>query len=157
MTGVQTCALPISYQWLLGKNICPFIDLNDKRGRKKSVDGETTLSDSDNNSVPICQAGFEMVRNGNDYSRMRTKYRCPLKCGLIDSCHFQISCCKTDYGRTVYVNMPDNPRFNTPFPRGSEQYKEVYNNRTSCERCNKRFLSDYNLEQWFGHSRRRAS
>ena len=146
-----------TYTWLESLGSRPFIDLNSNRGRKKSVEGETTSVDEDGNIIPKCKADIEMVRNGNDYTRMRTKYRCPLKSGLIESCPYETECCKTDYGRTVYVNWTDNPRLNTPVPRDSDEYKEVYKNRTSCERCNKRVLIDYGLEQWYGHTRMRAS
>ncbi len=143
-----------TYKWLLHNNIVPFIDLNDKRGRKKTVEGEPV---PDAKGIPQCMAGYDMVRSGNDYSRMRTKYRCPMKCGYVDTCPCQDQCSPSPYGRTVYVNMEDNPRLYPPVPRDSDAYKHIYNNRTSCERCNKRVLHDFNLEQWRGHSRMRCS
>ena len=143
-----------THKWLLEMGIRPFIDLNDNRGRKPKV---PSVPAPDENGVPKCYAGLEMVRCGNDYKRMRTKYRCPLKCGKISQCPLEASCSDSDYGRTKYVNMKDNPRLNPPVARDSKEYKEVYSNRTSCERCNNRFLNDYKLAQWKGHTRMRTS
>ena len=50
------------------------------------------------------------------------------------------------YGRTVYIKNNGDLRFNTRIPRGSEEYKRIYKERTACERVNNRVLNDYCLQ-----------
>ena len=42
--------------------------------------------------------------------------------------------------------MKDNPRLFNDLPRGSDEWKQEYNARTSAEHCNKREKIDYKLE-----------
>lgn len=130
------------YQYLRYKNIIPIIDLNK---RKK---GDNTYSDFESineDGFPVCRNNIPMIRNGYDYSRMRTKFRCPLVCGKIDSCPFRDECGSENYGRVVYINDADDLRLFGPVMRGSDKWKKIYNNRTCTERINTRILNDYHL------------
>ena len=56
-------------------NIVPFIDLNDKRGKKiKYKDVFTVVTEG----VPYCKAGNKMHRDGSEKRKRRLKFRCPL-------------------------------------------------------------------------------
>ena len=46
-------------------------------------------------------------------------------------------------------------RLYPPVPRGTAEYKKIYNNRTSSERVNDRVLNDYHLHQMGIHTRKR--
>ena len=58
---------------------------------------------------------------------------------------------KSTYGRVVNISLKDDPRLFCDPPRGSTQWKQVYNKRTSAERANKRIKIDGLLEE--GHHR----
>lgn len=130
------------YQYLRYKNIIPIIDLN-KRRKADPYSGFESLNE---NGFPVCRNGTPMIRNGYDYSRMRTKFRCPLACGKIDSCPYREECGSSGYGRVVYVNDADDLRLFGPVQRGSDKWKKIYNNRTCTERINTRILNDYHLQ-----------
>jgi hypothetical protein len=86
-----------------------------------------------------------MCRDGYDKSKMATKYRCALKKGKISSCPFKEECTKSDYGRVVKVYDKTNLKLFGPVMYKSEQWKEIYKNRTSTERINNRVLNDYGV------------
>lgn len=130
------------YQYLRSKRIIPVIDLNK---RNKGDDLYSAFESLNSDGVPVCRNNIPMIRNGYDYSRMRTKFRCPLACGKIDSCPFRGECGSEKYGRVVYVNDADDLRLFGPVQRGSDKWKKIYNNRTCTERINTRILNDYNL------------
>lgn len=50
------------------------------------------------------------------------------------------------YGRTVYIKNHADLRFHPRIPRDSQQYKDIYSERTACERVNDRVLNDYFLQ-----------
>ena len=137
-------------------HINPFIDLNIKRGRPKVIH-DTVSIDSD--GTPMCQAGKRMVFSGIDRSRNRCKYRCPYAAANQDQnqCPCKGQCSSSNYGRTVYTHPEWDIRLYTPVPRGTDAYKAVYNNRTSCERMNNRLLNDYHLHTWRGRTRKRLA
>ena len=83
---------------------------------------------------------------GNDPIKDAHKYRCPLKCGRIDSCPYAGECSPGNYGRTVYVKHNGDLRFHPRIPRDSEEYKNIYRERTACEHLNNRVLNDYCLQ-----------
>ena len=78
----------------------------------------------------------------------RIKYRCPkITCkGGSPHCTCEEPCSDAKYGRNVHLILQDNPRLINNPPRGSEEWKLVFNARTSAERCNKREKIDYKLE-----------
>ena len=55
-------------------------------------------------------------------------------------------CSTSEYGRCFYVKPSWDLRLFTQVPRGSDEWKEEMNSRTSSERVNKRLLNDYGLE-----------
>ena len=125
-------------QW----DIVPFIDLNHDVGRKPTF----PVFPVNDNGVPVCAAGHEMVYDGFCKNRSRMKWRCPLKCGKADSCDNLSSCSTSPYGRVVYTKPDWDLRLFTPVPRNSKEFRVIYKNRTSSERINNRILNDYNLQ-----------
>ena len=119
------------------------IDIN---GRAKSSEGSPDDVTFNKNGHPLCRAGHEMCPWGNDPGKDAHKYRCPLKCGRAASCQYASECSPGSYGRTVYIKNHADLRFHPRIPRDSEQYSNLYKERTSCERLNNRVLNDYFLQ-----------
>lgn len=134
--------------------IRPFIDLNSKRGRPASIPENIKI---DEDGTPICQAGYRMVYNGFCSGSSRCKWRCPVACGKEKSCPCKESCSPSPYGRCIYTKPAWDIRLYPPVARGTEEYKLIYNNRTSSERINNRILNDYHLHTMGIHSRKRYS
>lgn len=135
-------------------NIRPFIDLNVNRGRPDSIPTSITI---DNDGTPLCMAGFRMVNWGYCKQKHSRKWRCPLACGRTDSCSCKEACSPSPYGRCVYTKPEWDIRLYPPIARGTDEYKGIYNNRTSCERINNRVLNDYHLHDMRIHTRKRYS
>ena len=134
--------------------INPFIDLNSQRGRPKSIPDAIKI---DKDGTPICSGGLHMVYQGNDYKGHRVKWRCPVACGKADACPLSTPCSPSSYGRCVYTKPAWDIRLYTPVARGTDAWKKIYRNRTSCERMNNRILNDYRLHAMKIHGRKRAS
>ena len=133
------------YEYCRDHGITPFIDLNADRGRPPVYKNDFTIN---NEGVPICREGHVMRRDGTESAKGRTKYKCPKIsfAGGNITCTCENPCSNAKYGRTVHLVIKDNPRlFNDP-PRGSREWKQEFNARTSAERCNKREKVDYKLE-----------
>lgn len=135
-------------------NIRTFIDLNTKRGRPGSIPDSISI---DQDGTPLCMAGFRMVNWGYCKQKHSRKWRCPLACGKTDFCPCREKCSSSSYGRCVYTKPDWDIRLYTPVPRGTQEYKKIYNNRTSCERLNNRVLNDYHLHDMGIHTRKRYS
>lgn len=135
-------------------DINPFIDLNSNRGRPSSIPANITI---DPDGTPLCNAGFRMVNRGYCQQKHSRKWRCPVACGRQDSCNCKDSCSPSAYGRCVYTKPDWDIRLYTPVPRGTQEYKRIYNNRTGSERVNNRILNDYHLHDMKIHSRKRYS
>ena len=131
------------YEYLRHKHIIPVIDWNKRKNGSKNPYAQ--FEHLNERGIPVCQNGSEMVRDGYDKSKMATKYRCPFKLGKIDSCPFADQCSKSDYGRVVKVYDKTNLKLFSPLMYGSDEWKEVYKNRTSTERINNRILNDFGL------------
>ena len=134
--------------------IRPFIDLNSNRGRPDSIPDSISI---DKDGTPLCMAGFRMVNWGYCKQKHSRKWRCPLACGKTDSCPCKEKCSPSSYGRCVYTKPDWDIRLYTPVPRGTDEYKKIYNDRTSCERVNNRVLNDYHLHDMGIHTRKRYS
>ena len=135
-------AMPL-YEYFNRNGITPFIDLNEKRGIKVKYKDDFTIG---KDGVPVCLAGRKMRHDGSEPKKHRLKFRCPLMNRSSGQCYCSYKCSDSKHGRTVHLQMKDNPRlFNIP-PRDSEEWKKEYNTRTSSERCNKREKIDYLLE-----------
>lgn len=132
-----------TYELLEYWGINALIDIN---GRAKSSPGTPADITYDKHGHPICRAGHNMCPWGNDPLKDAHKYRCPLKCGRIDSCPYEATCSPGSYGRTVYAKNHGDLRFHPRIPRDSEEYKQTYSERTACERINNRILNDYFLQ-----------
>ena len=142
-----------NHEFLLNFGIRPFIKRNshfkkaDKVDLPKAKTAPNGIKEHFNkDGVPVCMAGVAMPRNGYDKKSKASMFRCPLATGRIKSCPHAQECNKTPYGRVLRVPDKTNRRLFGPIPYGSERWKEVYKNRTSCERVNKRLLRDYHVE-----------
>ena len=123
------------------EDIMPFIDLNLRNTSKTSVYHGVTIG---SDGVPFCTAGLKMKSNGNDLHRLYAKFHCPLNNGGVCTCEHP--CSDSKFGRTCSIPMKTNIRLYTSPPRGSDEWKTMYNKRTSSERCNKRIKMDSLLE-----------
>jgi hypothetical protein len=130
------------YRFCKRSGITPFIDLNEKRGIKVSYKDDFTL---DKDGIPTCRAGLKMRHDGIEISKNRAKFRCPLF-NRRTGCSCESPCCDSKYGRTVHLQLNDNPRLINIPPRDSKEWKTEYNARTSAERSNKREKIDFKLE-----------
>lgn len=132
-----------TYELLEHWDINALIDIN---GRAKSSENAPADITFDKTGHPLCPAGHKMCPWGNDPIKDAHKYRCPLKCGRIESCPHAEKCSPGNYGRTVYIKNNCGLRFYPRIPRDSEEYKKIYSERTACERVNNRVLNDYCLQ-----------
>ena len=132
------------YKYFTQQHVTPYIDLNKRALKPELRDG---FSFDDNHHI-ICPCGKKMWRDGTGYKRMRTKYVCPLQTKLstmtVSTCDNQ----PTDRlrGCIMYLSHEENPRYFTVPARDSQQWKTMYNKRSSSERCNKRIKIDFKLE-----------
>lgn len=131
------------YEYLRHKDIIPVIDWNKRTSDKKSPYAE--YEGINERGFPVCRCGEEMVRDGYDNSKKATKFRCPLKKGRIDSCPCADQCSPSPYGRVVKIYDKTNYKLFGPIPYRSDEWKEIFKNRTSTERINNRVLNDYGL------------
>jgi len=91
-----------------------------------------------------------MVFWGYQKDRNRLKWRCPKVAGkrlIKERACCDEPCSPSAYGRTVYTKPPDDLRFFTATPRGSETWKSVYKLRSGSERSFSRKKKDYDLER----------
>lgn len=139
-----------TYELLEHWDINALIDINSRSKHSENAPGGVTF---DKQGHPLCQAGHEMCPWGNDPVKDAHKYRCPLKCGRIESCPYAEECSPGSYGHTVYIKNNGDLRFHPRIPRDSEQYKKIYSERTACERVNNRVLNDYCLQHLKIHGR----
>ena len=143
-----------TYEFCKEWGIQPFIDLNDKTGPSPSLPASLSI---DKDGTPLCPAGFRMVNWGYDPNRHRRKWRCPSACGKVDSCPCKDTCSHSPYGRCIYTKPDWDIRLYTSVPRGTTEYKKIYNNRTGSERVNNRILNDYHLHDMRIHGKKRYS
>ena len=134
-------AMPF-YRYFKKERITPFIDLNEKRGIKQKYKDDFTIG---KDGVPTCKADRKMNHDGKEEGKNRLKYRCPLASRKY-GCSCETPCSNSKYGRTVHLQMKDNPRLINIPPRDSTEWKTEYNARTSSERSNKREKNDFLLE-----------
>ena len=135
-------------------DINPFIDLNSNRGRPETIPKRLNI---DKDGTPMCNAGFRMIYWGYSPSRHDCKWRCPVACRKEDKCTCEVPCSPSSYGRCIYTKPDWDIRLYTPVPRGTDEYKKTYNNRTSSERINNRILNDYHLHDMRIHGKKRYS
>lgn len=122
--------------------IVPFIDLNNRRYNPLKYKDSYTIN---NLGVPICKAGLPMVKDGTDRIKRRLKYRCP-QYSKTRGCFCKNPCTNALYGRRVHLPTKDNPRLFCIPSRDSKKWRNIYKERTSVERSNKREKIDYKIE-----------
>ena len=132
-----------TYRLLEHWDINALIDINSRSKTSESAPDDMTF---DKSGHPVCKAGHKMCPWGNDPIKDAHKYRCPYRCKRIDSCPYADECSPTKYGRTVYIKNHGDLRFHPRIPRDSKEYKDIYKERTACERLNDRILNNYCLQ-----------
>lgn len=132
--------------------IIPLIDINKRNSGNNVYEPHLGISQ---NGRPICSAGMEMISDGRDYARQRHKFRCPYYCRKDKSCPFHQTCSSSPYGRVIYIKFNTDIKLFGPIPYKSDKWKDIYKDRTSCERINNRILNDYGLLHIRTHGRKR--
>lgn len=132
-----------TYELLERWDINALIDINGRAKSSENAPDDITFNKAGH---PLCKAGHEMCPWGNAPVKDAHKYRCPLKCGRIKECPHAAECSPGGYGRTVYIKNKGDLRFHPRIPRDSQQYRNIYSERTACERVNDRVLNDYCLQ-----------
>lgn len=143
-----------NYQACVATGITPIIDFN-KRGKKpkpKNPDLFSVLKVPSTGSDLIqignnffCPAtNLRLVRDGKDPKRAnRQKILCTHKnCPLADKCKSL-----KGRGRTFYVYPSNDIRLYGDIPRDSDEWKLLYNLRTSVERCFSELKGQHLLER----------
>lgn len=95
---------------------------------------------------PICSMGYELIYWGKDGDYL--KFRCPHATGKIDCPCGMNWCSNSNYGYCHKVNYKENNRYFSYPHRSTDAWNQLYNERTSIERCNSRlkeYLSADNL------------
>lgn len=134
------------YEYLRHKDIIPVIDWNKRTSSSSKPYAQFENRDPDD-GTPICAAGHRMTRDGYDNSKKATKFRCPVKMGKIKECPLMDQCTSSSYGRVIKNYDKTNFKLFGPVPYKSDQWKEIYKNRTCTERINNRVLNDYGLHK----------
>lgn len=106
------------------------------------------------NFQPVCSMGYALTYWGKD--RNYLKFRCPHATGKIN-CHYgTIWCSTSNYGYCHKINYKKNNRlFGYPH-RSTEDWQNLYNQRTSIERCNSRLKELLNVNNLRSSSIRKA-
>ena len=131
-----------TYELLKRWGINALIDINP---RNKACNGVPEDISIDKYGHPHCMEGHEMCSWGYDGQKEAQKYRCPLACGRVDAFKCKETCSPSKYGRTLYLKTNADLRYFPSIPRDSKQFKDIYAERTACERINNRVLNDYHL------------
>ncbi|WP_212943886.1 transposase, partial [Paenibacillus antibioticophila] len=99
--------------------------------------------------TPCCPMGFAMTYWGTDGNHL--KFRCPHATGKVDCPLGMAACSSSNYGMVVKVDtQSDLRRYSSPH-RDTKRWKELYNERTSVERCNSRmkaYLTADDMHVW---------
>jgi hypothetical protein len=80
--------------------------------------------------------GYDMVYWGADGDRL--KFRCPHVLGKVDCPLGAASCSDSNYGMVLKRNITDDLRRYSNPHRDTRGWAELYNERTTVERCNSR-------------------
>ena len=141
-----------TYHLLKNRGIRAFIDLNSNRGRPKTIPDNIKI---DKDGTPICSGGLRMAPNGYDNSGSCIIWRCPFGKKHVSKC--ENSCSPAKYGRVIKTKPEWDIRLYTDVPRGTADYKKIYNQRTASERINNRILNDYGLHRMNIHGKKHYS
>jgi len=88
------------------------------------------------NFEPICSMGYALTYWGKDGNYL--KFRCPHATGKVNCPYGTVWCSQSNYGYCHKVNYKKNNRYFSYPHRSTEGWQELYNQRTSIERCNSR-------------------
>jgi hypothetical protein len=141
-----------TYELLHNWNINAVISLSERGNFKYPP--HLNLNDD---GIPVCIGGHNMVRWGHCPDRDRVKFRCPLKLGKVEQCANSGDCSTSEYGRTIYIYPKWDLRLFTNIPRGSDDWKQKMKSRTSIERVNDRIIHDYGVENANSRGKKRTS
>lgn len=101
-----------------------------RRGEKEPPAGMAS------DGTPRCSMGYDMVYWGADGDRL--KFRCPHVLGKVNCPLGTAACSDSNYGMVVKKNIvEDIRRYSSPH-RNTRGWTELYDERTSIERCNSR-------------------
>ncbi|GMA60184.1 transposase [Alicyclobacillus fastidiosus] len=101
-----------------------------RRGEKEPPAGIAS------NGTPCCSMGYDMVYWGADGDRL--KFRCPHVLGKVNCPLGAAACSDSNYGMVIKKNInEDIRRYSNPH-RNTRGWTELYDERTSTERCNSR-------------------
>ncbi|MDW7661964.1 MAG: transposase [Bacillota bacterium] len=103
---------------------------------------------------PMCSGGFPLTFWGRDGDKL--KFRCPHVMGKVNCPHGSAWCSNSNYGYTLKVDVKENPRLYPGLPRDSKRFKELFNLRSSVERCNHRLKNHVMLESLRSSGRKAA-
>ncbi|MFC5559579.1 transposase [Ureibacillus thermophilus] len=101
------------------------------------------------NGTPRCSMGYEMTYWRADKDQL--KFRCPHATGKVDCPLGMAACSSSNYGMVVKVDIKNDVRRYSNPHRDTKRWKELYNERTSVERCNSRmksYLTANSLHVW---------
>lgn len=101
------------------------------------------------NGTPRCSMGYEMTYWGADKDQL--KFRCPHATGKVDCPLGMAACSSSNYGMVVKVDIKKDVRQYSNPHRDTKRWKELYNERTSVERCKSRmksYLTANSLHVW---------
>lgn len=101
------------------------------------------------NGAPCCSMGYEMTYWSVDGDHLR--FRCPHATGKVDCPLGMAACSSSNYGMVVKVDTKSDLRRHSSPHRDAKRWTELYNERTSVERCNSRlktYLTSDALHVW---------
>lgn len=124
--------------------ILPVIDINKRQTGKNIYEPYEGISE---NGKPICMAGYECVSDGYEKTRFRHKFRCPFAQRKENTCPMKDQCTKSKYVRVFQIKTEQDIRLFGVVRYGTDQWKQIYKDRTSCERMNNRILNDYEFNK----------
>ena len=118
-----------NYETVRGYGAQAIVALN-KRGEKEPPAGIAS------DGTPRCSMGYDMVYWGADGDRL--KFRCPHAVGKVDCPLGLAACSDSNYGMVVKKSIAEDVRRYSNSHRNTRGWTELYNERTSVERCNSR-------------------
>ena len=144
-----------NYEYLIkDRNLSPIIPINPRNESNLPESGFTP------EGIPTCpfDSTLEMKFDGITREKGRStrlKYICPKskKCNVNGHTSYILSCekpcTKSKCGRIIQVCINKNYRLNTPVPRNTERWKNLYKIRTVCERAIAQIKSCFNIKSTY--------
>jgi len=125
------------YKHCIEHGINPIIALNPRNQEKDSLPVNPNVNMDDKGCFFCSITNCRLVKNGTDPKRKgRLKLICP-PTGERKDCPFRESCCPdSKVGRTFYLYPLSDLRLLGIIPRGSDEWKTLYSQRTAVERTN---------------------